>query len=66
MLCNDMHLSDELPTRPVNGYTQDQYKQVREKILDKTIAYGILVRADRGRYGKLIKEVENVFLKGNN
>ena len=28
--------------------------------------YGILVRADCGRYGKLIKEVENAYLKGNN
>jgi hypothetical protein len=25
-----------------------------------------LVRADHGRYGKLIEEVENAFLKGNN
>ncbi len=26
----------------------------------------VLVRADRGRYGKLIEEIENAFLKGNN
>jgi hypothetical protein len=30
------------------------------------VAYGILVRADRGHYGKLIEEIENDFLKGNN
>jgi hypothetical protein len=33
--------------------------------LEKTIAHGLLVRADRGRYGKLIEEVENDFLKGH-
>jgi len=27
--------------------------------------YGILVRADQSRYGKLIKDVENDFLKGH-
>jgi hypothetical protein len=26
----------------------------------------LLVHADRGRYGKLIEEIENDFLKGNN
>jgi hypothetical protein len=61
-----MHLVDELPVAPDTGYTQDQYKEAREKILDKTIAYGTLVRADRGRYSRLIEEVENAFLKGNN
>lgn len=40
-------------------------KQARAKIHDKTVAYGLLVRADRGRYGKLIEEVENDFLKGH-
>jgi hypothetical protein len=30
------------------------------------MAYGILVRADRSRYGKLIEEIENDYLKGNN
>jgi len=52
--------------RPVNGYTDQQYLEARERILNKTIAYGILVRADRGHYGKLIEEVENASLKGNN
>jgi hypothetical protein len=33
--------------------------------MNKKIAYGILVRADRGRYGKLIEEVENAYLKRN-
>jgi len=66
-LCDDMHLIDELPMpRPVNGYTDHQYSEARERILNKTIAYGILVRADRGHYGKLIEEVENASLKGNN
>jgi hypothetical protein len=34
-------------------------------IQNKTIAYGILARADRARYGKLIEEVEYDFLKGS-
>jgi hypothetical protein len=38
-----MHLIDELPMpRPVNGYTNQQYLEARERILKKTIAYGIL------------------------
>jgi hypothetical protein len=66
-LVDDMHLSDELPpTQPIGGYTDDQYAAARERIMNKKIAYGILVRADRGRYGKLIEEVENAYLKGNN
>jgi hypothetical protein len=65
-LCNDMHLSDELPTRPPSGYMDVQYKEARERILNKTLGYGILVRADHGRYGKLIEEIENAYLKGNN
>jgi hypothetical protein len=59
-LCDDMHLQDNLPTRPARGYTEAHYRAARAKILDKTVAYEILVRADRGRYGKLID------LKGNN
>jgi len=47
-LCDDMHLQDELPARPQNGYTEAQSKEARGKTLDKTLAYGILVRADRG------------------
>jgi len=66
-LVDDMHLADELPqVQPAGGYTAQQYKIARETILNKKIAYGILVRADRGRYGKLIEEVENAYLKGNN
>jgi hypothetical protein len=61
-----MHLVDELPPRPVTGYTDVQLRQAKERILDKKIAYGLLVRADRNRYGKLIEEVENSYLKGNN
>jgi hypothetical protein len=29
------------------------------------VAYGILVRVDRDRYGKLLEEIENDFLKGH-
>jgi hypothetical protein len=48
-LCDDMHLVDKLPaTRPRNGYTKDQYKEAREKILNKKVAYGLLVHADQG------------------
>jgi len=66
-LVDDMHLADELPqVQPAGGYTAQQYEIARETILNKKIAYGILVRADRGRYGKLIEEVENAYLKGNN
>ncbi len=57
---DDVHLEDELPPglAPVGGYTQQQYKKAREVIMNKKIAYGILARADEGRYGKLIKEIE--------
>jgi hypothetical protein len=66
-LADDMHLADELPdTRPARGYTEAQNREARERILNKKVAYGLLVRADRGRYGKLIEEVENAYLKGNN
>lgn len=65
-LADDMHLADELPARPARGYTEAQNKEAREKIPNKTVAYGILVRADRGHHGKLIEEIENDFLKGNN
>jgi hypothetical protein len=65
-LADDMHLTDELPARQARGYTDAQKQEARERILNKTVAYGILVRADRGRYGKLIEEIENDFLKGNN
>ncbi len=66
MLGDDMHLADNLPARPACGYTDAQMKEARKKILDQTVAYGLLVREDRGRYGKLIEEIENDFLKGNN
>ena len=66
-LADDMHRKDELPERePRNGYTAEQLAGARKKIQNKTIAYGILVRADRSRYGKLIEEIENDFVKGNN
>jgi hypothetical protein len=65
-LNDNMHLVDELPARPPIGYTDIQYKEARERILDKTVAYGILVKADRGWYGKLMEEVKNAYLKGSN
>jgi hypothetical protein len=65
-LIDEMHLVDELPPRLVTGYTDVQLSQAKERILDKKMAYGLLVRADRNRCGKLIKEVENSYLKGNN
>ncbi len=65
-LADDMHLADELPARPARGYTDAQTTAVRQRILGKKVAYGILIRADRGRYGKLIEEIEHDFLKGNN
>jgi hypothetical protein len=59
-LVDEMHLKDELPKRePRGGYTDQQIKAAKSRIKDKTIAYGLLVRADRGRYGKLIEEIEN-------
>ncbi len=61
-----MHLSDELPAQPARvGYTEAQLRAARARILDKKVAYGILVHADRNRYGKLIEEIENDYLKGN-
>ncbi len=63
MLCDDMHLNDELPARPATGYTQDQYRWARKKILDKTTVNGILVRADRERFGKLIERLKTHFWK---
>jgi hypothetical protein len=32
----------------------------------KKFVHGILVRVDQSRYGKLIEEIENDFLKGHN
>jgi hypothetical protein len=66
LLCDDMHLKDELHERkPRNGYTDDQKWEAREQIHNKTMAYGILVRSDRTHFGRLIEEVENNYLKGH-
>ncbi len=66
-LVDDMHLKDELPEwEPRNGCTEEQLTAARKRIQDKTVTYGILVRADRSRFGKLVEEIENDFLKGNN
>jgi hypothetical protein len=52
-LADNMHLKDELPERePRNGYSAEQLAGARKTIQDKTVAYGILVRADRNRYGR--------------
>jgi len=63
-LCDPMHFKEELPNLQNGGaYTEQQMQEAKERILDKTVAF--LVRADRDRYGKLIKEIENDFLKGH-
>jgi len=50
---DEMHLKDELPQR-ATVYTDQEIKEAKERIHNKTMAYGLLVRADRERYGKLI------------
>jgi hypothetical protein len=64
-LSSDMHLIDELPAQRAR-HTDEQRREAREQIVDKKVVYGILVRADRNRYGKLIEEIENDYLMGNN
>ena len=65
-LVDEMHLRDELPDRESRGgFTAQQMADAKSRIQDKTIAYGLLVQADRGRYGKLIEEIENDSLKGH-
>jgi len=65
-LSDDIHLNHDLPERePRGGYTDQQLKDAKKTIHEKKVAYGILVRPDRSRYGKLIKEIENDFLKGH-
>ena len=55
-LVDEMHLRDELPDRePRGGFTAQQIADAKSRIQDKTIAYGLLVRPDRGHYGKLIE-----------
>jgi hypothetical protein len=50
-----MHLADELLDR--TRHTAEQMREARARIIDKKVAYGILVQADRNRYGKLIEEI---------
>jgi shikimate kinase len=64
-LCDEMHLREELPPRANVVYTDQEIRQAKERIHDKTVAYVLLVRADRERYGSLIEEIENDFLKGH-
>jgi hypothetical protein len=48
-LADDMHLVNELLARePRGGYTEQQKQEARIIIQEKTIAYGLLTRADRG------------------
>jgi hypothetical protein len=54
-----MHLKDELPDK---GNKQQQ-REARKRIHEKTVAYGILVRAERSRHRKLIEEIENDFFR---
>lgn len=61
-LCDNMHLVDELPQ---GNYTAEQYRDARLRIINKKVAYGMLFRADRTKYEKLIEEIENDYLKGN-
>ena len=52
LLVDEMHLRDELPERESRGgFTAQMIADAKCRIQDKTIAYGLLVRADRGRYG---------------
>jgi hypothetical protein len=62
-LVDPMHLKEELPVRPNITYHAQEMNEAKERIHDKTVAYGILVRADRDCYGKLIEEIENEFIK---
>jgi len=50
---------------PALGYMPQQNRDARERIHNKTLAYGILVHADWSRYGKLMEKIDNAFLKGN-
>ncbi len=36
-----MHLNNELPARPRNGYIDAQYTEASESISDKKVAYGL-------------------------
>jgi hypothetical protein len=50
-LGSNMHLTDELPNRA--RHMAEQMREARERIVEKKVAYGILVWADRNRYGKI-------------
>jgi len=50
-ICDPMHFKEQLPSLPNAVYTDQQIEEAKERILDKTVAYGIFVRADRDRYG---------------
>ena len=52
-LSDEMHLKDEFPQR-ATVYTDQEIKEAKERFHNKTVAYGLLVKADRERYGKLI------------
>jgi len=54
-LSDEMHLKEELPQR-ATAYTDQEIKEAKEKIHNKTAAYGLQVRADREQYGKLIED----------
>lgn len=66
LLCDDMHLKDELPEREPRGrYTEEQKREAQDRIHNKTMTCGILVRSDRTRFRRLIEEIENDYLKGH-
>jgi hypothetical protein len=46
-LADDIHLTDELPAQPeCGGYTEEQLKEARKRVLNNNVAYGILGHAD--------------------
>jgi hypothetical protein len=48
-LCDEMHLREELPQGANVVHTAQKIQEAIERIHDKTVAYGLLVRADRER-----------------
>ena len=44
-LSDEIRLKEELPQR-ATAYTDQEIKETKEKIHNKTVAYGLLVRAD--------------------
>jgi hypothetical protein len=64
-LLDNTHLVDELleGRAPPGGYTENHRNQAQERILDKKITYGLLVRANRNRFGSSSKKKRILFSK---